>query len=1363
MSRRTIILYLVFVVLAITIFMTVAWPFLHVEDYLREFLLKQLSPSFTGAVELRRVAPGFGTLTLFGFGLQDSSETWSVKADQIQIRFSLIRFVTSRFSILQSVADVSVRNPAVSFRLMQGRSFAASDESPDTLRWKTIEDLPSALWIENLRLDSGTLRILTAEGEPLVTLRDLNGGLQSDKPGELKAHLSMGLKQARTAESDLSVSLDAANRTMEASFNTKLKNIKAGRELGLPDPLNLLADSLDVRLRLWIQDQVNGLEGEIRLSDFRFNSADQTILRSDSIRILVGNWELTIPPARAEGLAANWTIEGLIPDLRRPTWDLRIQANSREASQIVEWLKSDIKIKPKGRLTFSALVKGDLTHPRLQFDGNLSELRTQLDLFTNVRFSGKLEDDRFELAYLKGTSSNGDVSFQGSLLFTNEGARTKGILKWQGAIPGLKGSLPGSLTATISGDSGGYVLDGRWESQLRATVPADLHLTYSLLEDQLKADFLIPGTTSKMTVELDSLSSRIIYHFRFDEPVDILKNFYDWQGWHYVENLHFGGELGGPLERMECRLDLYRGELLSHLSLDGVLITNKEGGAAFNGDVLLQAGQNLPMQGKIGFDWNQGILSLKTLELDSAIFAQGVINSSTGEIGPSDLRVSNWSVSRGVAFLSPDLAAQMDGILDGRMDFYGTLDNPSISLNLYASRGHFQERKDLWAVISAQIENQVLSVGECNIGQGPLSLFRLKGSAAQDGSKLDFQLSSEQADVSDFLNLLGSNPLKLSGQLKLNANLTGSIKQPDLRLSLSVPYGSIYKIPFEQLNASVLMDSTTSGKMVLKDFSLTQSPDLSLEGDGILPFGDTSMDLRFHLKGNVLKIPRQIESSILLSEGQGELFLELKQIENHISLQNASLEIHDGIMRFPEVVNEIKAIQAKFRIEGNQLRIQKLTGEISGQSFSVFNRFDSTLVSGNVESLYFPQVDLDCGVVVLEAKGRGLRARIPALMVKGVEGNFRFYGKSGEDNFIIAGPIQRPLIRGAIRISGATVTYPFPPSSGSPSRFVRGVLAVLSSARWDVNVIPERDNHYVRQISGLENTTFIKGVSELLTAVDVDVIVNPGDSYLNVLGSMDEGNFRFLGQLISTRGSIEYLDLKFRVDRFSAEFDEHDPLPWVQGRGQTVYIDSLGVSRNIYLTLYVVDPITGERSRRGRWGDFTFVLKDDAGSSQEQILAALGYSPERITNKVTTLGGTIISDAMLRSIIRPLERELENMLQMDLIRLQPTIAQHIYEAEILGINPGLESQVDWGAYFLRQSQLTVGKYISNDLFLTYTGMWESGINAENERRFGFLHQWNLEYRIRPVSNNFILNLGYEYDSLERLGDKEVLFRYSLIF
>ena len=479
--------------------------------------------------------------------------------------------------------------------------------------------------------------------------------------------------------------------------------------------------------------------------------------------------------------------------------------------------------------------------------------------------------------------------------------------------------------------------------------------------------------------------------------------------------------------------------------------------------------------------------------------------------------------------------------------------------------------------------------------------------------------------------------------------------------------------------------------------------------------------------------------------------IELEQENGKLSLVSANLDLKDGYLKLPEVVNEITKLNAKISFQDRKLHVDNLSGEVEEQGFRIHNSFD--INSGNIKDpIYFSTLNIDAGVLIFETFKRGLHAHIPELMPTGTKGYLNFKGKDDQPYFTVSGPVQRPFFHGTINVAGAVVTFPFPPGNGSPpSKFVQGVLRVLNSARWDVLILPARDNRYAHEIKPVENKTLLGDVSDLIASVNVDLNLDAADSRLNVVGSLDQGDFAFIGNLVSTRGTVEYLDLNFRVESFKTEFDQYDLLPWVEGSASTVYADSMGFSHTIYLKLYVVDRATGERRERGRWGDFIFVLEDDIGSSQEQILAALGYSPGAVSSKVSSLGGTILSGVVLRSFIRPIERRLENFLQLDVIRLQPTIAQNLFESQILGTDPGPgrgpQSQIVWGAYFLRQSQLTVGKYLNDDVFLSYNGTWKTGINATNQRQFGFLHIWNLDYRIRPVSGNLVLTLGYQWDSL----------------
>lgn len=1365
MKVRAFLLYVALALLLVFLGAALVWPFLRVDERLRDLLIEEIDPTFAGAINLRRVHLGFGSLDLIGLEVRPESESWSLQTEKATIDFNLLRFITHGFRPQSALTSISIYSPTLQLRSPVKDSLRAEQpkQSPG-LQWTLLDNVPEIFWEKKAEISSGTVHLLTSSGEILLTLENLNVSVSSGQKGRLEGHLQSAGRGLQSIESDLWLSLDAKERKLESSLRLKAESLRFGKALGLPDSVNLTGTGLNADLRLWVTGPDSRCNGEIQLARAKLENGTLGLLEGDSARFEISDWKLWMPPWKVRGLTADWDLSGQIADLRHPELDFSVGAHAVDCSALDQWMPRGIGFAPAGKLDLQAEVKGSLKDPAIYLQGELAHLRTKLEAFSNVLWDADLIEKRLTVHRLSARGEAGNFLLQGQATLGSRIPAAQAAFQWEGRLPGSSRAASGILRGEFSADEVYYRLKADWRTAETNESPLLLEAEYSTERDALNGTLKVPNTTANVQLKIDRLSGEPKYNLRFDAPQMIFERMLQSRAWDKLRDLQISGEVFGPADRIACRLLVLNEKIASRLKLDGSLRIHSATSAAFSGDVMLRQGSAPPLEGQFALSLDDSILSLGRLELDNTIAAYGELNLETGEIGPTELRMTNWPLSRGLQIFLPEMAAQWGMVLDGRLELFGNIKEPGADLSLYASQGYFQERGNFWAVLSAQLENNRLTVSECNLGQGILSLLRLHGYADLNESTLSFQARSDLADAGDLMELLGGNPARVHGPLKLQAEIGGTFSQPDESLMLTMSSGSIYKVPFDSLRAVVRSDSSTDHALTVKEFQLVQAPDLSLEAHGTLPFAGRPLDLQLLLKGNILKIVHQIEPDILESGGQGELLLELAQRQGKVQLANGSLELRDGRMRFPQVVSEIRALNAKLHCQGNRFLIDDLTGEVGGQGFRVSNYFDSANRASDLEHLYFPGADMDLGVITVETAGRGLYCHIPALMPSGVKSYVGLNGKNGNAAFTISGPIDKPLFSGTITVANAVFDYPFPPGKGGrPSRFVRGVLNVLSSARWDLVVVPQRDNSYAHEVKALDSHTVLGDVSELLTTVDVSLNVDPGDSKLQVVGCLNDGNFRFVGRLVSTSGSVEYLDFNFRVERFEAEFDEYDPLPMVQGRASTVYVDSLGFSHTIYATLYMVDPVTGERKQRGRWGDFVFVLEDDRGSSQEQILAAMGYSPGTITEKARSLGGTIVSGMVLRGFVRPIERELESLLQVDVIRLQPTLAQNLFETEVLGAQGGPISQIGWGAYMLRQSQLTVGKYLTNDLFLSYTGLWKTGINATNERHFGFLHRWNLDYRIRPVSGNLVLTFGYEYDSLELLEDKKVALRYSFVF
>ncbi len=393
---------------------------------------------------------------------------------------------------------------------------------------------------------------------------------------------------------------------------------------------------------------------------------------------------------------------------------------------------------------------------------------------------------------------------------------------------------------------------------------------------------------------------------------------------------------------------------------------------------------------------------------------------------------------------------------------------------------------------------------------------------------------------------------------------------------------------------------------------------------------------------------------------------------------------------------------------------------------------------------------MNFGFLNMKTDKDGVPLHIPGMMEKGEIGWFVLKGKDDEEYFLVTGPAENPYVRGEILVRNAAFTYPFVETESETPQQPGLVEKILESLLWDVHIVPMKDVRFVKKIPGLIDNIWI------------NAMIDPEVSELNLTGIIADESFRIVGKIKSTRGTIEYLDLNFTVEEFGAEFDRSSIYPIVYGRARTTITDSLGFPSNIYLTLYAYDRETKQELERGRWSDdIRFKLSSDnplIGTNEGQVLAALGYSVGTIRSKATDVIGISTEHLLFRPLFRPFERKLERMLGLDLVRIRSRFARNVMD-----LNAYLDTQIDPRYLIFSSTQVIIGKYLTDNLYVVYSGTLEAGLDPKyQEKGVGFKHAIDLEYRVSP---NLLLELQYSYDSLLLLQkeDKRIQVRHSFVF
>lgn len=207
-----------------------------------------------------------------------------------------------------------------------------------------------------------------------------------------------------------------------------------------------------------------------------------------------------------------------------------------------------------------------------------------------------------------------------------------------------------------------------------------------------------------------------------------------------------------------------------------------------------------------------------------------------------------------------------------------------------------------------------------------------------------------------------------------------------------------------------------------------------------------------------------------------------------------------------------------------------------------------------------------------------------------------------------------------------------------------------------------------------------------------------------------------------------------------------------------------------------MDQETNSEKQQGSLENFRFKLESadpQIGEDQEQVLSYMGFSVSNLKEKATSVGGSLTERILIRPLLRPIERALENTLGLDMVRINSKIARNLFYSSLgygteqnLFFNPFTTNSSY--LFLMQSSEITVGKYLSKDLYLTYTGQLVSVYNQATPE-LDINHSIGLEYRF---FRNVLLEFEYDRELMryyrfssqkQYLNDFKIRLRHSFTF
>ncbi|GEM_PF-3065108 len=720
--------------------------------------------------------------------------------------------------------------------------------------------------------------------------------------------------------------------------------------------------------------------------------------------------------------------------------------------------------------------------------------------------------------------------------------------------------------------------------------------------------------------------------------------------------------------------------------------------------------------------------------------------------------------------------ANYEGQVNGTLSLSGSFKDPHLSARLSGDRFILNNIGYYQGSLIAEADKKTFGLDSLSLSLNnvPILAGTMAGDLAAESLRGHFSASS--CELQPLIHTFyPANPW-LDGTLEYTIDISGTIHQPNMYLDSRVTNGTLYKIPFDQIHLQAKDVVKPGGNFIhLQDhtlavntFNFVRDGQINFTADGLVPVdANDSLGVNLVFRGDFLSLLPGWVPFFPKATSNSLIEMSLARTARKWRILHGIAQIDRGELWMRAVAPHVKNISGTIKLEDgtNQVDMINIKGEVDGQLLTINTvRGVVTKSRGKLKPWYFRDLDLDFGILKMTTSGRGVNINLPGIMEPEDFGNLALSGREGSSSFYFAGPVKHPVVYGTVTLYDSRVTYPFI-SSGKPGAKKSVAVEFLENIDWDVLLKPGEDVVYNRDIPAY------------IDNVHTELFLDEASRGLAFNGVYNNRTLKVLGRISSSRGRLEYLDQSFKVDHFWIEFNKWDDYPEIGGRAWTTIRDSLGgIPKTIYLKLYGVNKETGSVQAQGRWEDFRFKLESadpQIGETQEQVLAYMGFSVKNIKDKATSVGGAITEKYLIRPLLRPIERVLERSLGLDMVRINSNIARNLFYGT-LGFadrssplyNPFNTS--NFYMFLMQSSELTIGKYLSPNLFLTYTGQLVS-VYDKNQSKLNFNHSLGLEYRF---FRNVLLEIEYDRElmgyyplstSQQYLNDIKIRLRHSFTF
>ena len=1411
----------------------ISWDLVKADERIKLMIQREAGQQLGEIINVDRARIGFGHVALDNLEFSFNNGIDEIKIKELQIGWNTLEFIKSWFEPQKGVTEVKLIEPVLIIGSESGLH-EKQDEHFSERRDQIIEQIEKTTAqlmsqfknVVRIEISDGTIYYRNLAGEIYPVARDFQGELI--KNSLITATLDISAKLLSTDHDNLKISanLNLENYNIIADVLIDDYDLGAGLPEFIENTLVVTKGTLNGRIQVVKSSLSQGennysYEGTIRVNDASYLITDRPniVFKNVNLAATLEQDLLTIDSFTQEFHDGIMEITGTIKNLFVPELNLSSNFSNVDLSSLgidssfiglagtvdgsMNVTGSGTVLAISGNLQSRSLELNDyhLTQMKSDFSFNFPDLVVEnfdaryRDTAISLRFLVNFID--FDSSRISGTVEGDLLSlFDNIPLLENNGYYGRAEFEFIQLKEQLEGH--GTVLLSSTNDKGTIALEGKFQIGDKIYVEGE----------SLEKDFDFKGTISHdlSSFRFEFMDALSIISHEFDLPDDLIAKMPD------ILNLTLSGD--------GVKTELYADALTDQSEL--LFTLNGEYEKNSNGAGVLKSNFKVLLPGEKSFTISTKISKNNQVYLIEEISSPGLFNGSMQIVENGELKLNGeLNVETTVGTIADLTGYEFldNGNLNGTITIGGTFDSPEINSTLILENGIKNTLTGLSGALSFSSQNWTdFVLNELFLKNNDSDFLEASGivNLTEGTAEIDIMGSDIASDI--YGQFLFSNGELLNGPVSYKIHYSRNDTQSEFSGSIIIPAGRIGKYGFTDFelvvhppggNRMMPGESDNSDNRILPGGFWVQSlnmktiGDISVNGDGYISFNGDQSNFDLSIDGNLLSIFPASSDFFQFSDGKGIVKINVGGNITNPVINSGYITIADGVLHLESVIDKIENVNVKAVLDSDSrfIDIEEFTGTLDGKTAWIENEQEVQVeyYDETVSLFPFELMDdgLNIGILSLHTSDKGVDIHIPDIMDDQEEGNLQLKGLDGEEKFYFAGGNDRsenPYVRGTIILRDSRITYPPLEIDENPG-FVKRFLNIVN---WDMQVVPESNNFYVRS----EPSSVLQIMDDIFGDIQIELKIEDESEGLHFGGISDDDEdilFNVTGDLISIRGTIETLLEDFIVESFELYFTQGEP--FIKGIAKTTLKDpDINTGTLIdYIDVYLIlvsdekdeqGNITGKVLNYGTWDEndlpdyrFQLSLDQSVGSfspvigtlikneapvinqiltTEGRILKLFGITPENIDRMAIKLAGDRVGEVIFNPITVPFNRSMRRWTGLDEFSIKARIRRsydydNVFPSVQIPIAPSSESVLQ---YMYLSPELRIGKYLSPSLFLLYENqLVRTLVDGQNDL-VGLNHAIGLQYR---MPNNMLFEVQYDYDIFRYLnkGDAKIWFRHQI--